>query len=229
MIKNILTIGTLFICSALSAQINELGISVGATNFIGDIGATTYVAPKDLSFGVMYRWNRSPRHSWRASYHYMKISGNDASSDMGYRKLRNLKFTNEVHEAALGIEFNFFEFDLHNEWFSFTPYVYAGVAGIQYDDKYFDSYQTAHKTEDQYALAIPASLGLKAQLNKRFVISAEVGFRYALTDNLDGSHPKSAEYEAYKFGNTKNNDWYMFSGVTLTYTFGKNPCYCAPQ
>ncbi|MDX1317352.1 MAG: DUF6089 family protein, partial [Xanthomarina gelatinilytica] len=22
------------------------------------------------------------------------------------------------------------------------------------------------------------------------------------------------------------NDWYMFTGVTLTYTFGRKPCYC---
>jgi hypothetical protein len=26
-----------------------------------------------------------------------------------------------------------------------------------------------------------------------------------------------------KFGNINNNDWYVFSGLTLTYTFGENP------
>jgi len=24
-----------------------------------------------------------------------------------------------------------------------------------------------------------------------------------------------------------NNDWYTFSGVTVTYTFGRKPCYCS--
>lgn len=229
MIKNIITICALTFCSHIYAQINELGVSVGATNFIGDIGATAFVAPKDLSYGIMYRWNRSPRHSWRASYQYLKLSGKDASSDMGYRQIRNLKFDNQVHEASLGIEFNFFEFDLHNEWFSITPYVFAGVAGIAYNEKYFDEYKVAHKIDDGFALAIPASLGLKAQVDKRFVISAEVGFRYALTDNLDGNHPTASSYEKNQFGNTRNNDWYMYSGITLTYTFGKNPCYCTPQ
>ena len=38
---------------------------------------------------------------------------------------------------------------------------------------------------------------------------------------------KRAEYrEEFSFGNINNNDWYMFSGITLTYTFGTNPCYC---
>jgi hypothetical protein len=26
-----------------------------------------------------------------------------------------------------------------------------------------------------------------------------------------------------KFGNINNNDWYVFSGLTLTYTFGEKP------
>ena len=29
-----------------------------------------------------------------------------------------------------------------------------------------------------------------------------------------------------RFGNFNNNDWYVFSGFTLTYTFGRKPCYC---
>lgn len=229
MIKHIITITVLVFCSTIYAQINELGVTIGASNFIGDVGSTNYIAPKDMGYGFMYRWNRSPRHSWRASYHYMKLSGEDAKSDMGYRKLRDMKFSNTVHEASVGIEFNFFEFDLHNEWFAFTPYLYTGVAGIKYDEKYFDQYKTAHKTEDKYALAIPLSVGAKAQINKRFVLSAEIGFRYTLTDNLDGNNPSSSQYKNYQFGNTNSNDWYMFSGITLTYTFGKNPCYCAPQ
>ncbi|MEO9560182.1 MAG: DUF6089 family protein, partial [Nonlabens ulvanivorans] len=44
------------------------------------------------------------------------------------------------------------------------------------------------------------------------------------TDNLDGSN--NEDFENVRFGNINNNDWYVFSGVTLTYAFGRKPCYC---
>ena len=28
------------------------------------------------------------------------------------------------------------------------------------------------------------------------------------------------------FGNINNNDWYVFSLINLSYTFGRKPCYC---
>ncbi|MEP2335783.1 MAG: DUF6089 family protein, partial [Nonlabens ulvanivorans] len=34
------------------------------------------------------------------------------------------------------------------------------------------------------------------------------------------------DFENVRFGNINNNDWYVFSGVTLTYAFGRKPCYC---
>jgi hypothetical protein len=52
------------------------------------------------------------------------------------------------------------------------------------------------------------------------VLALETGARYTLTDNIDGSFNQ-------KFGNINNNDWYVFTGATLTYTFGTKPCYCA--
>ncbi|MDA9239205.1 DUF6089 family protein, partial [Flavobacteriaceae bacterium] len=29
-----------------------------------------------------------------------------------------------------------------------------------------------------------------------------------------------------KFGNQNNNDWYVFTGITFSFTFGREPCYC---
>ena len=49
-----------------------------------------------------------------------------------------------------------------------------------------------------------------------------------MTDNLDGSNPqnKFVDYSEYKFGNIANNDWYIFTGITISFTFGDLPCYC---
>jgi hypothetical protein len=29
-----------------------------------------------------------------------------------------------------------------------------------------------------------------------------------------------------EFGNINNNDWYVFTGLTISFTFGDLPCYC---
>ena len=49
------------------AQINEIGIFVGGSNYIGDIGPTDYISPNEPTIGLLYKWNRSTRHSYRFS------------------------------------------------------------------------------------------------------------------------------------------------------------------
>lgn len=211
------------------AQIHELGLSFGGSNAITDVGSTAYVSPNEMSFGAQYRYNRSARHSWRISYEYIPIHGDDNKSTMPFRKNRGLTYTNTIHELSGGIEFNFLEFDLHKDWFSFSPYIYTGIAGIGFKDSYYEDEKHIEGKENMYTAAIPLHFGLKMSVNKQFVLSAEVGVRYTFTDHLDGSHSPYESQKRPSFGNTIGNDWYVNSKITLTYTFGKNPCYCLPR
>ncbi|MNE01273.1 hypothetical protein D3C80_937060 [compost metagenome] len=70
-------------------------------------------------------------------------------------------------------------------------------------------------------------VGVKSNITPNFVIGLEVGARYTFADDIDGSNPTNDNLENLQFGNLNNNDWYVFSGLTLTYTFGNTPCYCA--
>jgi hypothetical protein len=83
------------------------------------------------------------------------------------------------------------------------------------------------KDYQESEIAIPITLGLKSKITSSLVLGFEVGARYTFTDNIDGSQPKNKNLEPLKFGNVNSNDWYVFSGFTLTYTFGNKPCYCA--
>jgi hypothetical protein len=58
------------------------------------------------------------------------------------------------------------------------------------------------------------------------ILGVEVGARYTMTDNLDGSNPKNKNLAPLRFGDINSKDWYVFSGFTLTFTFGNKPCYC---
>ena len=227
--RKLLIIFTILGATAVQSQIHELGVTVGATNYIGDIGSTKYINPTDMAYGFQYRWNKSPRHSWRVNYTYMPISAKDSDSDMPLRLTRDLTMKNNLNEIMLGIEFNFFEFDLHNRWFAFTPNVHTGISGLSYKETYFNQYNKQIEKDTEYSLAIPVTLGIKALINKKLVISAEVGARYALTDNLDGNNPANLFYNHYRFWKHQQQRLVVFSGINISYTFGKNPCYCAPR
>ena len=210
----------------MQAQIHEIGIFAGGTNFIGDVGKMNYVGLDDPAVGLLYRWNKSTRHSWRASLTQAKISGRDHKSHSPSRQKRDYSFTNNITELAVGLEFNFLDYDLHNLNTQFTPYVYLGVAGFTYNDLAIYYGKNYRLEKNKLGVAIPMAVGVKTKFARNFTVGAEVGFRYTFTDNLDGSHPKNEKYKQLRFGNLNSNDWYVFTGITLTYTFGQNPCFC---
>jgi hypothetical protein len=211
---------------ATNAQIHEIGVFVGGSNYIGDVGLTTYVLPNEPAFGLLYKWNKSPRHSYRFSYAQTKITANDLDSKEPGRNQRGYRFENSIKEVSLGLEFNFFDFNLHDSKRKVSPYVYSGISFFRYDDLYVFAGETL-MDKGSNSLAIPINLGVKSNVTSQIVLAFEIGARYTFTDNLDGSNPKNESLKMLQFGNINNNDWYVFSGLTVTYTFGNKPCYCA--
>ncbi len=223
---------TVLILSILSihfsySQINEIGIFAGGSNFIGDVGATNYISPNQLAIGGIYKWNRSKRHSYRASIIYSELAGKDSKSDDPRRVQRGYEFSSGILELSAGLEFTFLDFDLHSGDRIATPYLYTGISAAKHDNHYFLNGIQTPESGSSWAYGIPMVLGFKASFMDNIVMGIEVGARYTFSDHLDGSLPKEASRRPlYRFGNINNNDWYVFSGITLTYTFGENPCYC---
>lgn len=222
---------TILILSILSlqlshSQIHEIGIFAGGSNFIGDVGATDYISPNQLAFGAIYKWNVSPRHSWRASLIFSELEGIDVNSDDQRRIQRGYGFSSSLFEVSAGMEFAFFDFDLHTGKKISTPYIYTGVSVAKHDNHYFLNGVLTSENTASWAYGIPMVLGFKTAFITGFVLGFEVGARYTFSDEIDGSIPDADYRQQYRFGNINNNDWYTFSGITLTYTFGQNPCYC---
>lgn len=222
---------TILILSILSlqlsySQINEIGIYVGGSNFIGDVGATDYISPNQIAFGGIYKWNRSKRHSYRASIMYSELEGKDINSDDPRRIQRNYSFTNSILEFSLGIEFTFVDFNLHSERKLVAPYLHTGITVAHHDNFYFPNGVLTSEDTSSWAYGIPMTLGIKSNFLGKIVAGFEVGARYTFSDEIDGSIPDAEFRQQHRFGNINNNDWYVFTGFTLTYTFGENPCYC---
>lgn len=218
---------SMFFIQTGQSQIYEVGVFVGGSNFIGDVGSTKYISPNQTAFGGFFRWNRSPRHSFRASLIYTNLEGQDSKSDDPRRIERGYSFDNSLLEISAGMEFTFFDFNLHDGAKKTTPYLYSGISVANYDNYYFNS-RGVYTSEDtsSWTFGIPMVLGIKTTFLDNFILGFEVGARYTFSDELDGSVPSEANLQNLSFGNTNSNDWYVFTGFTFTYTFGEKPCYC---
>ncbi len=213
----------------LSAQTYEIGGFFGAANVIGDVGRTNYILPSDIAIGGLFKWNKSKRYAWRASVIYGKFTADDSKSSISSRQQRGFVMDNSILEASAGLEFNFVEYNLHKLGPAFTPYLYTGLTYFRYDYNYFDAGQFINANQRDGSFAIPMTVGAKLRLNQFLILGAEIGARYTFTDNLDGSNPEKSNVMQQinpgpEFGNILSDDWYVFSGVTLTYTFGRKPC-----
>ena len=210
-----------------NAQIYEIGVFGGGSNFIGDVGSTKIIAPKKIAAGGLIRWNRSPRHSYRASVIYTDIFADDNLSGDPKRKQRGYYFSAKTLEISAGIEFTFLDFNLHSGDFNFTPYIYTGISMLNHRNFYYANNTLFPGKSNSNAFGIPIALGAKFTLTEHLIFGMEIAARYTFSDEIDGSVPDPEELNNLKFGNINNNDWYVFSGFTLTYTFGRNPCFCS--
>ncbi len=109
--------------------------------------------------------------------------------------------------------------------------------------------------ESKSGFNLPFGVGYKFKFNYNWVLSLEVGVRYTDTDNLDYSWMNEDNFEderryvapdlladnqyydeivnresnfkaAQITGNLNSTDWYVITGVSLTYAFGRPPCFC---
>jgi hypothetical protein len=218
-----------FVILALSffgvhSQTYEVGVFGGGANMIGDVGRTNFILPSDIAFGGIFKWNKSKRYAWRGSIIYGKFTADDTKSNTTARQQRGYIVDNSVLEGSVGLEFNFVEYNLHKLGPAFTPYLYTGVTYFRYDFDYFNGGVLQEINQKDGSFAIPITGGIKYRINQFLIFGAEIGARYTFTDNLDASNPIGSNFEEFQFGNIFSDDWYVFSGVTLTYTFGRKSC-----
>ena len=56
------------------AQFHEIGLFLGGSNYIGDIGSDQYVKPNAPAFGLLYKWNITERYSLRGGISISKLT-----------------------------------------------------------------------------------------------------------------------------------------------------------
>ncbi|WP_372794790.1 DUF6089 family protein [Lutibacter sp.] len=222
--KLILLITFVCITTTSKAQINEVGIFVGGINYIGDIGPEYYINPNNIMGGFIYKWNMNPRIALRGTFTYAQISSDDIDATNSARYFRGIGFNNSIKELAVGMEFNYFEYDLDDFRKTNTPYLLFEIAAFNYKVVTSETAPNSkqYNYESKTSFAIPFGIGYKTKLFGDFAVALELRARYTFVDNLDYNNP---EIESLTFGNPNSNDWYMLSGISIVYSFGRPACY----
>ena len=105
----------------------EGGIFIGGSNYIGDVGSTAYINPNSMAYGGVGKFNYSSRVTFRGTLTYtnLNISNEKVFRPISFGNSINYNFPNKILEAAVGIEFSFFKYNLIESGHTQTPYIIA--------------------------------------------------------------------------------------------------------
>ncbi|MBF9236379.1 outer membrane beta-barrel protein [Hymenobacter sp. BT683] len=222
--------GSAFFCSSASAQTtSEIGIGLGATNYRGEIApkyqfnnnrpAVTAFYRKDISVPITLRGGITAGFLRAADDNVVGVDG-EVPPLQGYRQA-NTK--GGLLEASAVMEYNFLDYHFRTNKVHFTPYLFVGVAAF-YANTTTTTNNAAlearfNRRGSMLGFAIPAGVGIKYALSKHINLGLEAGVRKAFTDELDHLATQDP-----LLVNPHTQDWYYYSGVSLSYTFYKILC-----
>lgn len=217
--KRFLVYMFLFVSSMVSAQMYEIGIFAGGSNYIGDIGSTRYINPSFPAAGGVLKFNYTPRINFRGSLILTDLKNEDASASSAFRRNRGLNMRSRIMEASGGLEFNFFKYSMNKIGYEQTPYLIAQASLVNYRIFSVDADGFASNNR-KFSILPSLGLGYKMRITENFAGSIETSFRYVHADDIDHSSSRNVN-----IGNPNSDDWYVFTGITLTYGFGRPGCY----
>lgn len=242
-----------------SAQTWEIGVSAGASGYMGDINPLKPQKFTDPAFGGQVKRNFNGYWSAKLNFLRGKIQGDDSKSSNAYQNDRNLNFRSDLNELSLQVELNFFNY-LPGLLPGFgakrvSPYIFTGVAGVTFNPvaDYNGSpielqpLQTEAVKYNKYALSVPYGAGFKYNVSGNFNLIGEIGYRTAFTDYLDDISGRYPDFIANpparalspalsdrsfsqsgtpgtQRGDFRKRDTYMFTTISLTYTFVSTKC-----
>lgn len=249
--------------SACFAQTWEPGIFAGSSGYMGDFNEVNPFKFTDFSAGVFLKRNFNGYFSLKLGYTYGQIRGADSLSSNQQLRNRNLSFFSPINEVSLTGELNFFNYFPGISIKRWSPYIFGGVALVNYNPKTNYKGNTYMlrplKTEDEQkeyphnAISIPYGVGVKVNFAGSWNLGFELGYRTALTNYLDdvsSYYPnkanlinadariltdRSSEKTGYYIGSPGSQrgnfrrDTYMFTGLTLSYTFLNQKCPVVAQ
>ena len=180
---------------------SEIGVIAGGSSYIGELNPFAPYKGVHLAGGIVYRYNINSRLSFRMNAIYGTLSGDDANAKELVYLQRNLNFKTSLFEAGLGLEFNYFPFQLGHDRYKGSMYLLFELAYFRINPKtIYDGAEvelrsigtegqgTSQNSKGIYSrdqISIPIGVGAKLSLGKKVGMSFEIGVRKTFTDYID--------------------------------------------
>ena len=190
---------SLFSTVANAQRKTDIGFFAGVPWYMGDL-STMIPAPHLVppAIGPIVRYNFNMRNSVRAHAVFYTLSDIDENFRGGLAE-----FQSSFVDLGLDFEFNWWPYKSASRKNKISPYVSAGLG-----------YSLNIAGGSVSHLYLPFGGGMKANLGRKLSGGVEVSMRKTFTDLIDGITNMGGEEVQTPVG---NNDWYLFTGVFLTY------------
>lgn len=221
-------IALLLFCIPIGAQLYsqdykyEVGGTIGTSFYLGDANRTKAFHHSYAAGGVLYRYNLNLQWVLKTNILCGSVSGNTADSGNQFPGGQQTLFQRTLMDVGSQMEFNFFRFSNDYEYLGakpYTPYLFIG-AGI--------TLATGRNTF--FGVNLPFGFGFKYKFNNRMNMGAEASLRKLFRDDFDAPEDASGWSLDTPFGISgsplKNQDWYSFALIYITWDFGSrnDPC-----
>ncbi len=210
-----------FVCLAVPclAQKKEFGFGLGASNYTGDVSPGFDFRNLQPAGNVFFRYNMNKAWSLRADLTLGGLTGRDSYSPKDpFMVQRNYAFDGSFRELSARIEYNFNNFRIIGRFDKFCPYLFGGIAGVNYSGS-----NSQVKDYNHTYFSIPFGIGAKYYAGKRWNIGADFGARKMFADDLDGlvQLPDAGKYQKI---NEVSTDMYFYMGFYVSYVIMKIKC-----
>lgn len=199
--------------STLKAQKWEAIASLGVSGYMGEYNPDNVFKFNSFAAGIGAKYNFNPTWGLRSSLAVIGIKGQNqhqnVPSDESF-------ISKTLFELSFLPEFNFFKFEPNQSENVWSPYVFAGVGGIVFQQ----NNKTAMKS------VIPFGAGFKYNLKGSWSLDSRLTYRITRTNKLDDyAAPRPQDAGTVRFVDKLNSmDSYMTFQVGVTYTFFKEGC-----
>ncbi len=205
------------------AQKREIGFSLGAMYYTGDLARKWVIPNTGIAGMVMLRTNMNNHLSLRVAYAGGNLKGSDAKPIDAFATARASSFNIFVSEFSGSFEYYFIDYKSKRAVVNWSPYFHGGVAifgMLGHKDK------TA--TYSTVQLALPLGFGIKYQPVKQWTVGIEYSVRILFFDYLDNISEGDVFNKNYQYGNKYDNDNYHYLGITVSRVLYKVVCPTLP-
>ncbi|MFN8437306.1 MAG: DUF6089 family protein [Cytophagales bacterium] len=195
-----------------------VGVNAGLRDYRGDLGNGFFkLSQNDVSAGAWAYRYLNPSFDAGLSLNFGGINYKHIGSDSlavssGKIDISDREFRGSLLDYSLGLKYKFNNGYILKENATLAPFLGIGVGGVNTFNIRSTSKNGSYVDEKNlFSLNIPATVGLKLQLEERVALVGQLTYNYLLTDKLEA-------IESDKYG---KNDKYLQYNLGFIFALGK--------